>query len=54
MKTLEINENSRKNQGDVLTKLFISQLLSAIAAKLVTILMHIESTFTKLSDYGII
>ena len=30
MKTLERNEKSRKNDGAVLTKLLISQLLSAI------------------------
>ena len=27
MKSLEMNEKSQKNQGDILTKFFISQLL---------------------------
>ena len=48
--TLEKNEKSWRNQGGILTKLLISQLLCAVKYQTLYQIMPRKSAFTKLYD----
>ena len=56
MKTLEINENSQKNQGVVLTELVISRLIIALEYQAIKVMLrHSTNTVwvvTKKSNFN--